>query len=114
MVRIKSRTPRQHHVPPAILFSRKRQLLLNLFRLLQRLGIEVRIRRMRRRNINFDDYVTLPPPSPVYPLYPPPLSTPIPPQENNQTLEEDPLPFPPSPFTPDFISEISETLLKTP
>lgn len=111
MVRIKNRTPRRHHVPPAILFSRKRQLLLNLLRLFQCLGIEVRIRRMRHRNIDYDHYITLPPPPPIHPLPPSPSFTPIPTEEINQTLEEDPLPFSPSPFTPDFISEINETLL---
>lgn len=111
MVRIKNGTPRRHHVPPAILFSRKRQLLLNLLHLFQRLGVEVRIRRMRYRNIVHDHYITLPPPPSNLPLPSPPLFTPIPTEEINQTLEEDPLPFSPSPFTPDFISEINETLL---
>ena len=91
MARIKHRYPRQHYVPPAILFARKRQLLLRLISLFQLLGIEVRISTLRRRNLDADFAACLP----VFPNPPSYNTTLLPPlsyQEGEQTLAEDTLP----------------------
>lgn len=91
MTRIKQRNPRQHYVPPSLLFSRKRQLLLRLIRLFQLLGVEVRISKLRCRNLDYDfsSYIPIAPNPPSYhtTLLPTFLY-----QKGEQTLEQDTLP----------------------
>jgi len=114
MPRRKNKNPRRHHVPPAVLFSRKRQLLYNLIRVLQRVGIEVRICRMRYRDNNYAYYDDVPTPPISLPLPPPSLPTSLYLQENNETLEQDTLPDSPSPCTPDFLADSQESQPSSP
>jgi len=103
MARMKHNHPRRHHVPPAILFSRKRQLLFNIIRLFQHLGVEVRINRLRPRNL-IHDFNNCIPVSPNPPSFTPSLFPPFCYQEGEQTLEEDNLPDTPNPNSPDILA----------
>lgn len=87
MPRNKSKNPVRNYVPPATI-SRRKQLCLQLIRLFQRIGIEVRITRMRYRdNLHNFTYLYVHSPgstrSPSIRLFSYPDSTP-----SNEVLEE--------------------------
>ena len=105
MVRRKNKTPRRHHVPPSILFSRKRELVNNLIRILQRVGIEMRICRMRYRDLSNVYHDAVPTLTTTVPVLITTIPNPVCYEEGMQTLAQDTLPDSPSPCTPDFLAD---------